>query len=190
MASRWADPRRSRALLAGWLAAVFALSAVTDLRVLGVAAAAALLVFRRGLARNLRRVVRSVVPITLGLSGLSWALLWAVERRPPAPGPFAALALRTAVIAFLGFATLERAHLLRALAPFPTLTRLLVITLAQIHALRLLATDSRLGLRSRLVRKPGAGDLVRSAGAITATMLTLSTRNARDVADALRSRGF
>lgn len=190
MASPWTDPRRGRALLAAWLAAAFAVSAATDLRVLGGAAAAALLVFHRGLARNLRRVARSVVPVTLGLSGLSWAFLWAVERRPPAPGPFAALALRTAVIAFLTFATLERVNLLRALAPFPTLTRLLVIALAQIHALRLLATESRQGLRSRLARRPGAGDVLRSAGAITATMVTLSTRNAREVTDALRSRGF
>lgn len=190
MASHWADPRRGRALLTGWLAAAFAVSASTDLRVLGAAAVAALLVFRRGAARCLVRTVRSVLPVTLGLSGLSFAFLWAIERHSPAPGPYAALALRTAIIAFLGFATLERVRLLRALAPFPTLTRLLVITLAQIHALRLLATDARLGLRSRLVRKPGTRDVVRSAGAITAALLTLSTRNARDVADALRSRGF
>lgn len=190
MASRWAEPRRSRALVAGWLAAVFAISAATDLRLLGAAALLTALAFRRGLAPNLRRVARSVVPITIGLSGLSWRFLWAVERRPPSLEPFAAIALRAAVIAFLTFAVLDRANLLRAFAAWPTLTRLLVVTLAQIHALRLLATDSLQGLKSRLVKKPGAGDVIRGAGGITAAMFTLSARNSREVADAMRSRGF
>jgi cobalt/nickel transport system permease protein len=70
------------------------------------------------------------------------------------------------------------------------LTRLLVIILGQIHALRLLVTESLLGLRSRLPRKPGALDVVRSAGGVTATLLTLASKNARDISDAMRSRGF
>jgi len=185
-----ADPGRDRALLAGWLAGAFAVSAVADLRLLAAVAVAALVLFRRGLAGNLRRVVRSVVPVTVGLSAVSWAFLYAVERRPPPVEPFAALALRASVIAFATFATLDRVNLLRAFAPWPTAMRLLVITLAQIHALRLLATDSLEGLRSRLPEKPRALDVLRGAGGITATLFTLSARNARDVADALRSRGF
>jgi cobalt/nickel transport system permease protein len=184
------DPRRDRALLAAWLAGAFAISAVASLRLLAVTAVAAMLLFRRDLARNLRRVGRSVVPVTVGLSAVSWAFLYALERRPPSVEPFAALALRTAVIAFATFAVLDRVSLLRALEPWPAATRLLVITLAQIHALRLVATDSLQGLRSRLVRKPRALDVVRGASGITATLFTLSARNARDVADALRSRGF
>ena len=190
MASPWASPGRSRALVAGWLVAAFAISAMTDLRALAAVAAGAALAFHRGLARNVRRVARSAVPISAGLAAASWAFLLAVQRRPPPLEPFAALVLRTVVIAFLGFAVLERANLFRALAPWPTATRLLVVTLAQIHALRLLATDSLQGLRSRLVRKPRARDVVRGAGGITAAMFTLSIRNARDVADAMRSRGF
>ena len=190
MASPSADPRASRALVLGWLVAIFAISAVTDLRVLGASGLAALLVFRRGLLRNLRRVLRSVVPITAGLSGVSWTYVWIVQHRMPAPAPFAALALRPVVIAFITFAVLDRVNLFRAFAPWPTLTRLLVITLAQIHALRLLASDSLQGLRSRLVRKPRALDVLRGAGGISAAMFTLAARNARDITDAMRSRGF
>jgi cobalt/nickel transport system permease protein len=98
--------------------------------------------------------------------------------------------LRAAVIAFATFSVLARVDLLGALAPFPTATRLLVLTLAQIHALRLLATESWQGLRSRLLRRPGTLDVVRGSGGITAALLTLSIRNARDVSDAMRSRGF
>ena len=187
---RWAEPCRSRALVLGWLAAAFAISAATDLRSLGTCALVAAVAFRRGLARNLRRVVRSVVPVTVGLSGASWLYLWLAQRAQPAIGPFVALALRPALIAFLTFAVLDRVNLFRAFEPWPTLTRLLVITLAQIHALRLLASDSLQGLRSRLVRKPGALDVLRGAGGISAAMFTLAARNARDIADAMRSRGF
>ncbi len=190
MASPWASPRRSRALVLGWLAAAFAISAVTDARALAVAGAAVAIAFHRGLLRTLRRAARSVLPVSAGLAAVSWGFLWAVQRAPPPAGPFVALALRTLVIAFLGFAALERANLFRAFEPWPTATRLLVVTLAQIHALRLLATDSLQGLRSRLVKKPGARDVVRGAGGVTAAMFTLSARNAREIADAMRSRGF
>jgi len=94
------------------------------------------------------------------------------------------------VIGFLTFSVLDRIDLLRALSPYPALSRLLVVTLAQIHALRLVVTESREGLRSRLPRRPAPLDLVRNAGGITAVLFTLATRNARDVADAMRSRGF
>ena len=181
---------RDRLLLGGWLAATFAVSAVTDLRVLLAALAVSLLLLRRGILRNLRRVALSVVPVTALLSLLSFAWTWIAQGRLPSVAPYAALGLRAVLIAFLTFSTLDRVDLFRALAPWPTLTRLLVVTLAQIHALRLLLTESLLGLRSRLVRKPGAIDVVRGAGGITAALFTLSARNSRDVADAMRSRGF
>ncbi|HSN92572.1 MAG TPA: hypothetical protein VLS93_15180, partial [Anaeromyxobacteraceae bacterium] len=62
--------------------------------------------------------------------------------------------------------------------------------LAQIHALRLLATESLLGLRSRLPRRPRTLDVVRGAGGITGAVVALAARNARDISDAMRSRGF
>ncbi len=184
------DPRSSRALLAAWVVAAFAISGTSDLRVLGVAAAAATLVFRRGIVRTTRRVLRSVVPVTAVLCIASWAWLRVLTARAPATGPFLALGLRTVVIAFVTFAVLARVDLFRALAPWPTLTRLLVVTLAQIHALRLLATESLLGLRSRMPRKPGTMDVLRGAGGLTGALFTLSARNARDISDAMRSRGF
>jgi cobalt/nickel transport system permease protein len=184
------DARRGRRLLAVWLIGVFTVSALRDPRLLLAAAVLALLLFRRGLWRNLRRTARSVVPVAVGLSLVSLAFLRLTSGAWPPFEPFAALALRTTVIAFAAFSVLDRVDLLRALAQFPTLSRLLVVTLAQIHALRLVATESRDGLRSRLPRRPGALDLVRNAGGITAVLFTLAERNARDIADAMRSRGF
>lgn len=184
------DPRRSRILLVAWLVAAFALSASRDLRVLSGAGAVTALLFRSGLSRCLARTLRAILPVTLGLSLAS--VLWhrAIGGAWPPLEPFVALSLRAGVIGLLTFSVLDRIPLLRALAPFPALSRLLVVTLAQIHALRLLATESREGLRSRLARKPGALDVVRSAGGITGALFTLSARNAREISDAMRSRGF
>lgn len=184
------DARRSRVLLIAWFASVFAVSAVTDLATLAILCAASLALFWRGAPTAIRKVSITVLPLTVALSLVSWGWLWLTRGSPPDWKPFAGLILRPALIAFLTFSVLARVNLLRALAPWPTLTRLLVIALAQIHALRLLATDSLLGLRSRLLRKPGSADLVRSAGGITGALFTLTIRNASDISDAMRSRGF
>lgn len=183
------EPRRSRAIVAAWAVSVFALSALTGLAALAMASAAALLLFRRGALRELRRALLVVVPLSLGLSLASWAWLWLLGTPPPV-APFVALAARTSLIAFVTFSVLRRVDLLRAAAPFPTAARLLVLCLAQIHVLRLLATESALGLRSRLPRRPGTRDVVQGSGAVTVALLTLSARNSRDIADAMRSRGF
>jgi cobalt/nickel transport system permease protein len=170
--------------------AVFVVSALQDLRALATATLLAALVFHRDAARRVGRMARSVLPATMAFSVLSVAWLRLVDGRWPALEPFAALLLRVLTISFVSFAVLERVHLLKTLAPFPTLSRLLVVTLAQIHALRLLLTESRDGLRSRMPRRPGALDVVRNAGGITAALFTLTTRNAREIGDAMRSRGF
>ena len=184
-----AEPRRSQVVLLAWATSIFAISSMSDLRPLSVAAVAALVLFRRGALREARRVLLGVAPFALGLSAASWGWLALRGDAPPA-APFAALLLRTVLIAFVTFSVMSRVDLLRAAAPFPTLSRLLVLSLAQIHALRLLATESALGLRSRLPRRPRTRDVVKSSGAITAALLTLSARNARDIGDAMRSRGF
>jgi len=184
-----AEPRRGQAVLGAWAASIFAISALTDLATLAAATAAALLVFQRGAPTEARRVLVGVFPVSLGLSLASWCWLAWRDGAPPV-APYAALVLRAVLIAFVTLSVLRRVDLLRALAPFPTLNRLLVLCLAQIHALRMLARESTLGLRSRLPRRPRTRDVLRSSGAITVALLTLSARNARDVGDAMRSRGF
>lgn len=184
------EPRAGRALLAAGLVALFAISAVADPRVLAALGAAALALFGRGSLGVLRRLALSVLPVTALLALASFGWRRGVEGGDPDLAPFLALVLRPTLLAFVTLSVLARVDLLRALAPWPTASRLLVVTLAQVHALRLLLTESRLGLRSRLPRKPGAADLVRNAGGVTGALFTLSTRNAREVSDALRSRGF
>jgi cobalt/nickel transport system permease protein len=177
-------------LLAAWLVAVFAISASRDLRILSAAGLVAAALFWRGWQAAMVRTLRSVVPVTAGLSACSLLWLKLITGEWPPLQPFASMAVRAGVIGFVTFSVLGRVQLLRAVSPFPTLSRLLVVTLAQIHALRLLATESREGLKSRMPRKPGLFDLLRGASGITAALFTLSARNARDISDAMRSRGF
>jgi cobalt/nickel transport system permease protein len=184
------DARRDRLLLVLWLVAAFGLSALRDVELLAVAAVISLVVFWRGVGRNLTRTLRLVVPLSVGLSLASMGLLRLTTGVWAPIVPFTALVLRVSVIGFVSFAVLDRVRLLRALEPFPLLTKLLVVTLAQIHALRLLATESRDGLRSRLPRRPAAFDVLRNSGGITAMLFTLSARNAGEISDAMRSRGF
>lgn len=181
--------RAERRLLLGGLVALFALSALTDPRWLGLAWLGALLLLRRGAGRALRRLLGSVVPVSLGLSLASAGFAALLTDRPVAWQALGALNLRTTLLGFVTFSVLARVSLMRALSPWPTAARLLAIALGQVHALRLLVTESALGLRSRMARRPGALDVVRGAGAVTGTLFTLATRNARDVADALRARG-
>ena len=181
--------RADRRLLLAGLLALFALSALTDPRWLAGAWLGALLLLRRGALAALRRLLRAVLPASLGLSLASAGWLAWVADRPVDWRALSALNLRTGLLAFLTFSVLGRVNLMRAVAPWPGAARLLAITLGQVHALRLLVRESALGLRSRMVRRPGAVDVVRGAGAVTGTLFTLAARNARDVSDALRARG-
>jgi cobalt/nickel transport system permease protein len=182
--------RTARYVLLVWLIGCFAFSAVTEPWLLLAGIAAVALVFRRQAARAARRTLTTAAPVTVAMLALTWAHAWWILHVSPSLYTYAALALRAGLLTFATFAVLEAVDLMSALAPWPTLGRLLVVTLAQIHALRLLARESWLGLQSRLPRKPSARDGLANAGGVTATMLTLATRNAREISEALRSRGF
>ena len=184
------DARKSRLVLLAWFSACFAFSAIANLAVLAGLIAFVAILFPRQAPRAARRTLLTATPITLAILLLTWAHAHFVLHVQPDLRAYAALALRASLIAFATFSVLGRVDLLGALSPWPTLSRLLVVTLAQIHALRLLALESWLGLHSRLPRKPTALDGLRNAGGVTATLLTLSARNAREISDALRSRGF
>lgn len=182
--------RASRLVLLIWLLACFLFSALANLGLLfGLIVAVAVALPRQASAAA-RRALLTAVPLSFAILLLTWIHAHLVLHVQPDFHAYAALALRAALIAFSTFAVLGAVDLMGALAPWPTLSRLLVVTLAQIHALRMLARESWLGLQSRLPRRPTALDGLRNAGGITATMLTLSSRNARDISDALRSRGF
>jgi cobalt/nickel transport system permease protein len=182
--------RKSRIVLLAWFAACFAFSAIGNLGLLAGLLVGVAILFPLQAPRAARRALVTAAPLSVTILLLTWAHARFILAVEPDLRAYAALALRATLIAFSTFAVLARVDLLGAVAPWPMLTRLLVVTLAQIHALRLLVLESWLGLKSRLPRKPTAIDGLRNAGGVTATLLTLSARNARDISDAMRSRGF
>jgi cobalt/nickel transport system permease protein len=181
---------RARAALLAWLVACFVVSAVTSPITLVAGILTVALLFRGRAVRAAKRALLTAVPFTLAILLLTWVHARWLLHTPPDVRAYAALLLRAALIAFSTFAVLDTVDLFSALSPWPAFSRLLVMTLAQIHALRLLTHESWLGLQSRLPRKPSVRDGLANAGGVTATMLVLSAHNARDIADALRSRGF
>ncbi len=181
--------RRERWLLGAWVAVLFGLSAASRPDIL-IAAALVLLLAAgpRGLV-HLRRALVAVLPITLGLWGASALLAWWRAGVLPAWEPLLVLSLRAVTMTFGSFVLLARVSLLRALAPWPSATRLLAMTLAQIHVHRRLVRESWLGLLSRMPRKPKTREVLASTAPLSAALLALSLRNARDASDALRARG-
>jgi cobalt/nickel transport system permease protein len=182
--------RTARLVLLAWLGGCFVCSALSRLDVLLAVLVAVALLLRRQAVRAARRTLLTAVPLTLAMLVLTWLHARYVLGVAPDLHAYAALAARAGLLAFATFAVLGAVDLWSALGPWPTLLRLLVVTLAQIHALRLLARESWLGLQSRLPRRPSARDGLANAGGVTATMLALSTRNAREISDAMRARGF
>lgn len=182
--------RKSRFVLLAWFAACFAFSAIGNLTLLAGLFACVAILFPRQALKAARRALVTAAPISIAILLLTWTHVRFILHVQPNLHAYVALALRATLIAFSTFAVLGRVDLFGACSPWPTLSRLLVVTLAQIHALRLLVLESWLGLKSRLPRKPTALDGLRNAGGVTATLLALSERNARDISDALRSRGF
>src|SRR6266545_3801674 len=95
------DPGRGRALLAGWLAASFALSAVTDWRLLAIALAVALALLPRGAPAHLARVARLVLPLSLGGAAAGVLFERLAGRAGPAWEALLALNLRAVLLALL-----------------------------------------------------------------------------------------
>jgi len=182
------DPRLDRLLLAAGIAAAFGLSGITAWRPLAALLAIGAPLLGRGLGRAGRRAVvaGAAIPAVLSLASLAWLR---VLGEPAPAAPFLALPLRGALIALVVASVLGRVELFGALAPWPTATRLLVVTLGQLQVLRRLEQESLLGLRSRSVRRPGPIDAVRGAAGASAALFLLAERNAREVAEAIRARG-
>ncbi len=186
------EPRINRHTLrlAGYLAAVLAISAVTDVRTLGALWLAAFLFFARDAPAALRRALILAGPYVLVVVAAV-----ALSRRQ-ATGAWdfgevgAGVALRCLLLAFVSLATIRRLNLAKALAFSWTLSTLLAVTLSQVFLYRRLIRDFALALRSRTPRRPRTSEALRSSATLTGSCLTLAVHHARDVADALRSRGL
>lgn len=106
------------------------------------------------------------------------------------PGPWALrTALRVLTLTTATLIVVERVDPVRLLSRRPALGPVLLITLAQIGAVRRLVRDTRLALLSRSPTRPGAHTWVRHGGATGGALVRRAGREMTVVTRAMTSRG-
>lgn len=178
---------RHRLLLLGYFGALFALSVVHDLRVLGGAFALWLLLAGRNAPRILRRASLAAglfaISVSLGVVIAGWwqgsiDTAWLLRTN-----------LRVLLLTSLTFLAMERLDLARALAPWPALLMLITVAGAQIRLLQRQLDDFRLGLRSRSLRRPTARTVAHHAASSGAQFLGRALHDAEEIGLAMQARG-
>ncbi|HMB39899.1 MAG TPA: hypothetical protein VKO85_12545 [Wenzhouxiangellaceae bacterium] len=179
---------KDRAVLAGWLAAVVAITFVHDP---GLLAGLLLLALAAQGARAPKIALRALIAVALvnltvsiafvasaWLSGEDWMLF--VLR----------LNLRVFLLALLTFWMIRHVDLARAAAPWPALQFLVVLTLGQIRSFTTLLTDYRMAFASRSPTRPPLRVRFGSAGRQAAAMMEKAERQAEELNQGMRARGF
>lgn len=179
---------KDRAVLVSWLAAVVAITFVHDP---GLLAGLLLLALAAQGARAPKIALRALIAVTLvnltvsiafvasaWLSGEEWMLF--VLR----------LNLRVFLLALLTFWMIRHVDLARAAAPWPALQFLVVLTLGQIRSFTTLLTDYRMAFASRSPTRPPLRVRFGSAGRQAAAMMEKAERQAEELNQGMRVRGF
>lgn len=177
-----------RTALAGYLAAVVALTSVHDVRVLGAALALILALAGRGVFRLIRRVALAVGPFCL-VVGVSYAALTSPSGSFSA-GYLVLITLRVGALTSLTFLVMERVNLARALGFSRGLLYVLTLATSQSLTFRRFFEDYRLALRSRTLVRLRLRDRYRHSAASTAQVLARAMHQSGETALAMRARGF
>jgi cobalt/nickel transport system permease protein len=98
--------------------------------------------------------------------------------------------LRVFLLTSLTFTVRERIDPLRLLGFSRSLSSLYVIAYGQAHSLLRLLEEFRLALRSRSTVRPSLGILYRHSASIVTSLLEKSVRDASEITQAMKSRGF
>jgi len=182
------NPRRDRLWLAIYAGVVLLLTSRHEIALFVVAIGAALLVAGRAAPRLLRRAALLLAAVN-GAASLAYAVIALTA------GSFDAtvlvrLNLRTLALTLLTLAVVRRINLAAAVAPLPTLSFLLTLTLGQIGALRRAADELRLAWTSRTPVRPCAATARTQAAAATEALLRRAQARAHATGEAMRSRGL
>ncbi|MFA9461580.1 ABC transporter permease [Thiohalorhabdus methylotrophus] len=178
---------RDRFLLAGYLAAVVALTFLHSIPALGVCILAALALSGRAAPRLLGRSVRAILLFNLTVS-LSYAAVAWWQGHFPAEY-LLRINLRVLLLVFLGFWLVERVNLARALAFSRSLMVLVTLSAGQALAFRRLVGEFRQAFRSRGVGPMTLADRYRFAATLAGHLLDLAVERSAEVVRAMRSRG-
>ncbi len=180
--------RRERLWLAAYLLLVVGLTVRHELALFAAAILLALALSGHHALPLLRRTFLLLVAIN-GVSSLAYAAI-AQAREAFDASVLLRLNLRTFALTLTTLALVRRVNLAAALAPYPTLSFLLTLTLGQIGALRRAAEELRLAWTSRTPVRPAPTTARHQAAAATEALLRRAQTRARDTGEAMRSRGL
>ncbi len=179
--------RSPRLLLAAYALALVALGFVHHPGLLAGLLGLALLLTGRERWALLKKSLAAILIFNLSVS-LGYLLLQAWQGR--SSGTYLLIMnLRVLLMVFLGFWLVRRVNLLQALAPWPTATLILALTLGQIETCRRLLADFRLAFMSRHPEPAGLRARVRHGASQVITVLDKSLAASTEASQALRSRG-
>ncbi len=179
---------KDRAILICWLAAVVTITFVHDPRALAALLLVALAAQGASAPKIALRAVAAVILVNLTvsigyivsawLSGGDWILF------------VARLNLRVFLLALLTFWMIRHVDLARAAAPWRSLQFLVVLALGQIRRFATLLADYRMAFSSRSPTRPPLRVRFGSAGRQAAAIMEKAERQAEELNQGMRARGF
>lgn len=152
-----------------------------------LAAAALAFAGRRG-PGLVARVLKSIWPFVLAVSGGYLLLAWGDLRT--AVRTLVLINVRVFTLTLLTFALLARLDLQKAVGFSPTLRFVLILVTSQVLTFRRLFADFRLALDSRTPRRAGLLTALRHGAATSAWFLRRAEHDAGEITQALEARGF
>ncbi len=179
---------RDRILFFLYLGAVILWTSFHDLRLFGGAALLMAGLSGRAFFRLAKRTFFALLFFNSAVS-ISYLLL-ALGRGGGSLTPLVLINSRTALLTYTTFLMIDRVNLFAALAFSKNLTYLLVLSYSQILTFRKVLEELRLSLKSRTITRPGRRDLYRFISAAVYLFLDGALHNAKEIALAMRSRGF
>lgn len=179
---------RDRAILVCWLSAVVAITFVHEPLVLAALLALALACMG---ARAPKIALRAMVAVALVNFTVSIAFVVSAWLAGDAWMAFLLrLNLRVLLLAVLTFWMIGQVDLARAAAPWRSLQFLIVLALGQIRSLAALLSDYRMAFASRSPTRPPLSVRFGSAGRQAAAMMDKAERQADELNQGMRARGF
>ncbi|MEJ5172297.1 MAG: hypothetical protein WHT47_01140 [Hydrogenothermaceae bacterium] len=100
------------------------------------------------------------------------------------------LNLRVFVLTYMTFFIISKINLFKALSFSKNLTTLLVLSYSQILTYKKLFEEFNMALTTRTVKDLKFSDYLNFYGKVFEFFLDKSTKNAKDISDGMRSRGF
>ncbi len=179
---------RDRVRFGLYIAAVFGITMVHEMRLLVAGMGIVILLSGRDFRRIARKAALAIVFFN-SIVTVSYVLVSVVQGN--FSGYYVALInMRVFLLTSLTFLARERIDPFRVVGFSRSLSYFAVIAYGQVLTLTRFFQDFRQALRSRSIRRLSVGDLVRHNASLATSLLRKSVHDTSEIAHAMRSRGF